>query len=58
MTARPGTSRLAEVTLAASLALVAAATVTLRLLADPASRLSRWLDRAISDAVTLPGGAR
>lgn len=58
MTARPGTSRLAEVTLAASLALVAAATVTLRLLADPASALSRWLDGAISDAVTLPGGAR
>ena len=57
MTARHGTSRLAETVLAASLALVAAATVTLRLLADPASALSRWLDRANGDAVTLPGGA-
>lgn len=47
-------SRLAEIVLAASLSLVAAATVTLRLLHNPASRLSRWLDGEISEAVSLP----
>jgi len=45
------TSRLAEVTVAASLSLVGLATVALRLLSDPKSRLSRWVD-----ANVLPQG--
>jgi len=52
-------SRLAEWTLAGSLSAVGLATVALRLLADPKSRLSQWVDRKIDAAVTLPaGGAR
>ena len=45
------TSRIGEIALATSLSLVGLATVALRLLADPKSRLSRWVD-----ANLLPDG--
>ena len=38
------TSRIGEIALATSLSLVGLATVALRLLANPRSRLSRWVD--------------
>jgi hypothetical protein len=48
---RGTTSRLAEFTLAACLAAVGISTIGLRLLANPQSRLSRWVDRNL-----LPSG--
>jgi len=45
-------SRLAEVTLAASLSAVGLATVVLRALAKPTSRLSRFVDRNLPEGIT------
>lgn len=45
MSRRRGVSRLEEAVLAGALAVFGLSVAVLRLLADPASRLSRWVDR-------------
>jgi hypothetical protein len=44
---RKGVSRLPEAVLACCLSAVGLSTVALRLLANPTSRLSRWVDRSL-----------